>query len=408
MSKKMFFLWIFSCVVGSLNAELYDNRFIPLFSPPYFFVDDMPSSFEVDFLAITASEAYASDDKTVGIPEIFGTFDLNNLALSMIQNDQKSPLRSDLLGRPLPFNTTGRIQGQGFTLRYYQSLAQHITFGANLIFLRTNSRQMFFLNRQEVRNITEGDAFDIDNARREAFEEIGLTKNDISQHGLSDLDTYVRFGGKWDYVAKCRKIYAGLSLGVLWPTGVKTTLDSAASIPFGGNGHWGMYARADALFELQEDKKVGFVLEAIARLPKTSLTRMPTAASEPYIYGPVIGQARIKPAATIAFSPYALIENVRGGLGFGLHYTLASHGKDRWCDARTDQTVPVNLEGAMKTSKWGQDYFTVDIFYDFGKTKTKHTIEPVITFRWDVPSMLFVSHMAPKTHKVSLGIMLAY
>jgi hypothetical protein len=408
MSKKKIFLCIILLSIGRVRAEIYDNRFIPLFSPPQYFVEDLSSSFEFDFIAATASKAFANDEKEVGIPEIFGIFDLNTLAIAMMKNGEKSPLRSDLLGRPLPFVTTGRIQAQGFTARYYQRITDYITLGCNLIFMRSNSRQTFVLNTQEVKNVTPGDIIDIDQARRESFEIIGLTKNDISQHGISDLDVYVRFGKAWDYVAKCRKVYAGLSLGMLAPTGVKTTLNCAASIPYGGNGHWGFYARGDSLFEVQEDKKIGFVLEAIVRTPKTVTTRMPIMASEPYIYGAIIGQSRISPAATIGFSPYFMLEHLRDGFGLGVHYTLESHGKDKWTDCRVDKSVPVDLTNAMKTSKWGADYFTIDIFYDFGKTKTKHVIDPVLTFRWDIPSMLFVSHLIPETHKISLGVMLAY
>ena len=317
MSKKFFLLLAFLSVAPVMRAEIYDNRFIPLFAPPQFFVDGSPSSFEFDFLAATASEAFATDDNIVGIPEIFGIFDLNTLAVSMLKLGEPSPLRSDFLGRPLPFNVGGRIQAQGFSLRWYQNLTEHITFGTNLIFFRSNSRQSFRLNTLEVKNLTPGDLFDIEQAQRESFEIIGLTKNDISQHGISDLDLYFRCGSTWDYVAKCRKIYAGVSLGLLAPTGVKTTLNSAASIPFGGNGHWGLYIKGDALFEVQEDKKIGFILEGIARMPKTVTTRMPLQASEPYIFSPLIGKVRITPAATIAFSPYFILEHLREGLGLG-------------------------------------------------------------------------------------------
>ncbi len=408
MSKKYFFLISVLCIAHVVQAELYDNRFIPLFAPPQFFVEGEPSSFEFDFLAATASQSFATDDKTVGLPEIFGIFDLNTMAVAMMKNGQESPLRSDLLGRPLPFNVDGRIQAQGFSMRWYQNITKNVVFGANLIFFRSNSRQIFRLNTEEVKNLTPGDLFDIEQAQRTSFEEIGLVTNDISQHGISDLDLYFRFGSTWDYVAKCRKIYAGLSLGILAPTGIKTTISSAASIPYGGNGHWGLYMKGDALFEIQEDKKIGFILEAIARMPKTVTTRMPVMESEPYIYSPVIGKARITPAATVAFAPYFLLEHLRGGLGLGVHYTLTSHGKDRWSDRRTDKSVPVDLEGAMKTSKWGTDYFTINIFYDFEKIELRRSIEPVLSFRWDIPAMLFVSHLAPKTHKISLGVMIAY
>jgi len=381
-----------------VNADIYDNRFIPLFSSPQFFIDGQESFFEVDFLAATASKAFATDDKTIGIPEIFGIFDLNTLSNAMVQIGEKSPLRSDLRGQKYPFVVDGRLQSQGFFMRYYQTFRKYYTFGANII----------FLNTQEVRNLKPGEMYELELARREAFEEIGLTDNYAWQHGLSDLDLYFRFGNKWNYALKCRKVYAGVSLGLLAPTGVKTDLSSAASIPYGGNGHTGLYIRGDSVFEVQEDKKVGFVLQATARLPKTVTTRMPIVPSEPYIFGALIGQVRINPAATIAFSPYFVLEHLRSGLGVGIFYTLVSHRKDKWTDARSNKAVPVDLNGAMKTSKWGADYFTIDVLYDFGKIKRKHAIDPILSFRWDVPSMLFVSHDIPQTHKISLGVTLAY
>jgi len=136
--------------------------------------------------------------------------------------------------------------------------------------------------------------------------------------------------------------------------------------------------------------------------------RMPMVASEPYIFGPIIGKAHINPGATLGFSPYFVLENMRAGLGVGIHYTLTSHWKDIWCDRRKDKTIPVDLSQVIKTSKWGSDYFTINVFYDFGKQNTQPVIDPIVFFRWDIPSMLFVSHNVPKTTKVSLGVELAY
>jgi len=390
------------------RAEIYDNRFIPLFAPQQFFIEALPSSYELDFVAITASRAFARDEKTVGIPEIFGIFDLNTLATSILTITGQSPLRSDLLGRELPFNVDGRIQGQGFFMRYCQALTQHFTFGAELLFLKTNSRQIFRLDLDKVRNLKPGDINEIEQARRRAFDEIGLVENNAAQHGLGDIDVYLRGGSMWEYTLKCRRIYAGLSIGGFIPTGVKTKLCSAASIPYGGNGFGGLYIKGDALFELKEDIKVGFLLEISKRIPRTLLARMPMQASEPYIFGPIIGKARINPGTTLAFSPYFIFENMRGGLGLGVHYTLTSHWQDSWSDCREDKKIPVDLTQVIKTSAWGSDYFTIDVFYDFGKQKTQHPIDPIIFFRWDIPSMLFVSHNVPKTHKISLGVELAY
>lgn len=389
-------------------AEIYDNRFIPLFVPQQFFIEELPSLYELDFVTITASEAFARDEKTVGIPEIFGTFDLNTLATSLLNITGKSPLRSDLLGRELPFLVSGRIQGQGFFMRYCQSLSEYWSIGCELLFLKTNSRQNFRLDFDKVKNLLPGDIAEIEQSRRIAFESIGLIENNAAQHGIGDIDVYVRGSKTWHYTLKCRTIYAGLSFGGFIPTGVKTNLCNAASIPYGGNGFGGFYVKGDALFELKEDNKVGFLLEISKRVARTTVVRMPMTASEPYIFGPIIGKAHISPGPTLAFSPYFVLENLRAGFGIGVHYTLTSHWRDSWCDRRDDQTIPVDLSQVIKTSKWGSDYFTINLFYDFGKQKRKHIIDPIVCFRWDVPAMLFVSHNVPKTNKVSLGIELAY
>ena len=391
-----------------MHAEIYDNRFIPIFAPQQFFIADLPSSYEFEFVAITASQAFARDEKTVGIPEIFGIFDLNTLATSILEMTGESPLRSDLLGRELPFAVNGRIQGEGFEMRYYQTISKWWAFGCELLFLKTNSRQTFELDLEKARNLRPGDINEIEQSRRLAFEEIGIVYNNAAQHGIGDIDLFFRYGSTWDYILKCRKIWAGLSFGGFIPTGVKTNIHNAATIPYGGNGFGGVYVRGDALFELKEDIKAGFLLQISKRFARTVTARMPMVASEPYIFGPIVGAAHINPGPTLAFSPYVIFENMRGGLGAGVHYTLVSHWKDSWCDRRVNPQFPVNLSQVERTSKWGADYFTVDVFYDFGKQKTKYPIEPIVFFRWDVPSMLFVSHNVPKTNKVSLGVEIAY
>ena len=381
MSKKFFPFIVFLCMSQITHATIYDDRFIPLFAPQKFFIEGLPSSYEFQFVAITASDAFARDEKTVGIPELFGTFDLNTLATSLLEITGKSPLRSDLLGRELPFFVDGRIQGQGFFMRYCQSLSDHFTVGFELLFLKTNSRQTFRLDLEKVKNLKPGDINEIERSQRVAFEEIGIIENNAAQHGIGDIDLYVRGSKMWEYTLKCRRIYAGLTFGGLVPTGVKTNVCSPASIPYGGNGFGGFYLKGDSLFELKEDIKVGFLLEITKRIARTTVARMPMVASEPYIFGPIIGQAHISPGPTLAFSPYFVLENMRGGLGVCIHYTLTSHWKDSWEDRREDKTIPVDLTQVINTSKWGSDYFTLNIFYDFGKQKIKHPIDPILFFR---------------------------
>ncbi len=241
MSKKFFILTIILCIFQSGHATIYDDRFIPLFVPQQFFIEGLPSAYELDFVAITASDAFARDEKT----EMFGTFDLNTLATSLLEITGKSPLRSDLLGRELPFFVNGRIQGEGFFMRYCQAFKDYFTFGCEFYFFKTNSRQTFRLDMEKVKNLKPGDINEIERSQRLAFEEIGLVSTDAPQHGLSDIDVYFRGGKQWDYTLKCRKIYAGLTIGGFIPTAVKRDIFNPASITYGGDGFGGVYVKGE-------------------------------------------------------------------------------------------------------------------------------------------------------------------
>ena len=62
MSKKFFLVLFFASMFQISHATIYDDRFIPLFVPQQFFIEGLPSAYEFDFVAITASEAFAIVD----------------------------------------------------------------------------------------------------------------------------------------------------------------------------------------------------------------------------------------------------------------------------------------------------------------------------------------------------------
>ena len=99
-----------------------------------------------------------------------------------------------------------------------------------------------------------------------------------------------------------------------------------------------------------------------------------------------------------------MLENLRKGLGAGVHYTLTLHQEDEWRDKRQDKDPRVKISRVMDLSEWGSDYITLNMFYDFGKVKVVRSFDPIISFRWDVPLMFFASSRVSKTHRISLGI----
>ncbi len=410
MSKHKVFLFLFVMVLigQQCAAMVFDNRFIPLFQRPRIGIEGLASSFAIDFMIATASKAFDDDEQEIGIPELHGKFDLGVLANAIADTGKPNPLRSDLQGIRIPFKMDGRIQAQALTMHYRQQLINWLSLGCSWLFMRVNARQQFTFDKQNTSLILgPGDLQELDASRRRIFSDLGLIENHTAELGFGDIDAYLRFGKEWDYTLKCRRIDAGLSLGGLLATGVNHDINRPASIPFGGNGHWGFYVAADVLFELREDIKVGLLFRVNKRIPRTRNRRL-SVRGEPRIFGAEVGQARVNPGATVIFSPYFVLENLRQGLGMGVHYTLTSHQEDDWNDRRENKEVPVKLAKVRDLSEWGSDYFTLNVFYDFGKVKVTRSFDPIFSFRWDVPAMIFISSRVAKTHKVSLGVEFAF
>lgn len=399
---RLFFCFFFASYNFLSHAMTQDNRWIPLYYKPELGFDGRRGSFNVDAFIATASEATIKE-KTVGIPALSGNYNEGTYADGLAKAGCQNPLPTEWQGKSIPWFVGGKIQAQAVAFAISTPLGvDWITTGCNWFFMRVNTYQTFALERTELQ-LGAGDAATLDALRRAMFDSVGLVHNHGEQAGFSDIDWYLRFGYHDEYVFKCRTVDTGVRVGVLFPSGVQRDLSSPSSIPFGGNGHWGAYATVDGLFEVREDMKVGLWARFSKRFPKTSFQRLPVNG-EPDIFGITTGQARVNPGFTFILSPCVALENLRGGMGASLHYTLTKHMKDSWQDERCDKTIPVDLCKVEELSDWGSDYFTLNVFYDFGKVKVERSFDPVISFRWDIPAMLYMTDKIPKTQRVSLGI----
>lgn len=409
MSKARFLLLI--GVLASLSsmtrAMVFDNRYFPLLKKPYIFVQGRPSHADGNVFFMTASQAIDDLENEIGIPEIHGKLDLLQLSNAINELKLPNPLRSELRLFSFPYSVGGVIQAQGISFSYEHSfcdLHPSLALGINWFFMNAYSRQEFLLDPSiAASTLAKTSAAELDDARRQMFTELGLVNANSRQFGVSDLDVYMRLWHEWEYTLKFRRIVAALNVGLLAPTGVQMKNDSPASLPFGGSGHWGMYAQAESEFEVKEDMSVGVMLRVNKRFARTKNLRMPIQG-EPRIFGAIVGAARVTPGATLIFSPYGVVENLRAGLGVRVFYTLTKHFEDTWCDARADQTIPVKLAEVENFSTWKSDYVTVQVFYDFGKVKTCRGLDPIVKFTWDIPALFFASDRAATTHRISLGV----
>lgn len=400
-------LLVMAFVSTSSFAMVFDNRFLPLFQHPWLGIGGMQSNFWMNGMIATASSAINDQQATIGIPELFGQFDQQQYGNAFVCAGRPNPLRSDWQGpEKIEWKQNGKIQMQGFALGWQQLIIPYLSIGGTWAFMHVNTREEFKLGTTNL-FLGPGDHLQLDQIRRSMFSSVGINAGESTQNGSSDIDAYLRVGNTWDYQYKMKQIDVGLNLGLLVPTGVKHDINKPSSIPFGGNGHWGFYAAIDALFELKDDLKFGFLARVSKRLPRTSCQRMPVN-NEPYILGVETGLARVNPGVTGVFAPYIVLENLRKGFGASVQYLLTAHGEDEWRDERPDKSVPVRLGLVEENSAWASDYASVNIFYNFGEVKTFKRFDPVLSLRWDIPAVLFVAKNMIRTHKISFGIEFAY
>ncbi len=401
---------------NALNAMVFDNRYFPLIQYPYISIPGRESHVTGDFFVTTASNAADDRDRSIGIAELSGPFDQSQLAYSMTLAGFANPLPPVLIDGELPWILAGKLQTQGFAFSYRQYLTCNISLGVLALAMRSNSYIDFLFNTSKASSLsaslTESDILGLDDTRRAMLATLGLACNHVHQAGLGDIETYVRWFDRYEYYFKLRSLEYALRLGVLIPTGVKHEISKPASVPFGGNGHWGVYASADGEFEIKEDWKVGVLLRLSKRFTRTRNERMPVD-KEPQIFGVVTGLAKIDPGFTEIFSVYGQMEGLREGFGMRVQYTLINHNRDHWTDARIDKTVPVHLEAVNERSGWASEYITLSAFYDFEKARLSDVAlakseecgnKPIVRAAWDIPFTLLVGHRFVHSYKVSLGL----
>ena len=413
MAKYRAFIALVVLFIGyTTQAMVYDNRYLPLFKLPYVTVPDCNSYVTTSVFMTTASKLFRRDNSIVGLPELWGKYDQIKVADALECVGQKNLLLPAWRNGKLEWNMEGKLQSQGFALSFEKGIGEHFFFGGNTMFMRVMAYNSFEFPLDEMSNTPRidrpGDLLELEETRRKMNDQLGLCASFGSQVGFGDFDLYIGVRNIWEYECKCKEIYTDFRFGVLVPTGVKQNKNILGSIPFGGDGHWGIYVSNWSQFELKEDWKAGFLLRVNRRFKKIQCMRMPVKG-EPLPFAPEVGEVKVDPAPTFIFAPYVGFENLREGLGLRVIYTLRHHGTDYWCDARkcTD-VVPVDLTTAREMTEWNSDYFTLNAFYDFGKTKIDREMSPIIYAAWDIPSAMLATKRVPQTHRISLGVQLTF
>lgn len=425
-SSSLGFLLGLSC--SFVNAMIVDSRFLPLLEKPFFSVQGQPSHVSASFFAAAADQALLQNDKYTGIPEIYGvintssgmtehsSLDVNILGQALEAVGKPNPL-GELKGLSLPYRQEGKMQAQGALFAYHQAIGDYVSLGGSAMFMRFLSTQRFYLDSAAV-NVSQ-QALDfvdvVDKARREMFDELGLKAPVSDQAGVGDFDFYLRLGKTWDYVLKCKTLSYGTKFGVLAPAGQSNNIFYPTSVPFGGNGHWGLYTAMDFEAEVKEYWKVGLLAWVGKRFARETPQRL-SVGGEPTVFGAMTGRVKVNPGFTGSISPYVTLENIRAGLGLRVQYTLTKHAHDQWkVVCKSNDLEQYSLKSCGKNyslgeyiSRWASDYITLDAFYDFGNARAERSFDPIIFLSCDIPVDAIVANAVPRMYKVSLGLDISF
>lgn len=306
----------------------------------------------------------------------------------------------------LLFKMHGGFHAQGLSFHAYHEFACNWAFGLRAEVVH-GSAHLDLEPDKSVEALLPGDQHQLTLLQEEIHNALGVTPGIWSDTSLGDIEVYLRLFTQQKYAYKCRYFDTGLSLGLVIPAAPERCINNPASVPLGGNRHWGMYLEGDFNAIVRHDIRAGIIARGQKRFARTSDLRVPTADESP-IFGAVIAPMRVNPGWTFMFAPYIIKEGLREGLGMRLGYTLVKHFEDCFTDLRTDTSVPINFETLRTLSEWGKDYITFGFLYDFAYGKVERCIQPVLSLTVDAPIDFIVSSNAAKTWGVVFGVEVSF
>lgn len=432
MNARWIYLLILACTSSSLMGMTYDNRFFPLLDKPIRRHEDACFFYRLQPFIMFAHDSSIReeefDDENSHLFDMEGGLYYNALHDSITLSGKSSqPLvHPDLLirGKNLWWSRPGRLDSAGLAFRWYYNLTKNIEIGGSSLLMGARSRFTTFLRTPGDIVLTPGDKSDIQTSQTQFMDLSGIRSFLWTKFGLGDTDFYLRLGTHKKYFLRCKTIDAGIKLGMIAPTGVKHEIGNPASLPFGGNGHWGLYVDGAVDSELKDDLFAGFNLRFIHRFRDTKDIRLPllkkgvpdrtedTEESEsmrdfkglPLSFAPFIKRERIDPGFTFVFSPYVGFGDLRDGFGVQIGYTLILHSHDRLAPRREGEFPLIDRELFQHRSEWNREYVTVSLMYDLAKDQEYRGRAPLLSLDVDIPVDVLASKQSFRTYAVSLRI----
>lgn len=434
-----------------LIATENTGRFLPFSSRPEKFWYKKEPTLDVDFFYASGHNVANEDAAPIGMGEVMGRYDLQQILFAMDQANLPTQEVKDLIGaqyaaRPLIFDVHGKLRSGGMALRYAWPLPCQVplTVGINVPLAYTESYFRYSLDQRNfiqqyvittparpLSYITGPDEATwqfyqerLDHARRVAHEVMGFTSNDWTGVSIGDTDLFVRSNFVIDHRFLMRTIDIAVQYGLMVPTGVQRANDEPSSIAFMNDGHWAFYAQFVPTFELKQDLKVGFMLRGQHFFPQTRERRLPVF-KESVLFTPLKGFVRVQQGSTFIGSAFLVLENLYDGLHLQGRYTYKRHQSDEWTDVRQDKTIPSYLSrtetaaGGIQPaitddeikkvisakeylSKFRSHYITIQLTYDPLEAQQELLLKPKFFASFEAP-MFDASRGIVQANQITVG-----
>jgi len=428
LNKKNIVCFVLSLsLITQLFPSRNPSRYFPFLEKPEEYVTKRKSYVYPSLFLTTASTAFKRHGGNTGIPELWGRYDLKQViaSLSAIKSCSgcpdynpfsDEPGYTDWSSKSLRFYMNGKIRSQGVMLECCQNLlGSSVSCGFSVPFMRVNSSIRFMFDRQnshaDSRYATIEEEDMLNRVRREVHSDLGLAGENWSVTGPGDVDAYLQWRQFWDHKLMVRGIDLNVRAGTLIPTGRRRDEDVSASIPFMGNGHWGVYGDAVCELELKQNWKLGVMLGLIHEFSNKEERRIPYH-SEPTMFSAIKGNIEVDPGLTFKISPYFTLENFKDGMHAQIRYTYRKHSADTWRDLRLDKCVKSYLESERSGSKcvrasrnslssFTSHHVTFQVVYDPKEAMNNWWLKPKFYAMLDYATM---GRGVSKTHQLTVGI----
>lgn len=399
------------CFCSRILHAYFDNRYLFPFNQHITWrTPQKRSCLNANIFFMTANKGLNEHGDDIQLPAIGGVYDVAKINKAMNLVGITNPLYlSEWTTDALPYKSYGKLHATGIEWWFEYALTDHLSIGADTALMHVSTQRNECITDEALTNLVinrnndpyTGRERSLELARLNAQSLLNINTLQWSATGLSDSEIYLRYGLINDYSWKVRQYDLSLTLGGIFPTGQQSFINAPTSIPFGDNGHWGLYIKGDANFELTDDIYFGTWLYTSKRFAKTYPMRVPMC-EEPLSFGALITRTYVQPGWLIGVSPYIIVDDIQDGFGAYAAYTYLHHFKTNYCCRDTSYTP--NLCRLQTVSNWTNEYFTIGVDYDRTKTAIIREYGPRLFFEWTWPTDLFGSKWVSKTYRISLGV----